>query len=172
MTNQEGNIPEWEQSLLSAIESEIQQLEYLIADDSGDTGLPDIHAQISRISGLTDLTFNEGFKFSQRTRNEIQRLGELSMALMRRRLEFTPPSPEWIAEVERGAAESLYEAIALNLPYLIQADSSKYAIALSKEAFAILRKHAGERGDFEMMERMVLVQDYRVMKLAGDTRSN
>lgn len=28
----------------------------------------------------------------------------------------------------------------------------------------------GDHPDFELMEKLVLVQDYRVMKLAGDSR--
>ena len=160
----------WELSLLSVIRAELEQLKYLVEDESGDIGLPDIHAQVSRLSGLTDLTYNESFHFSTETRTEIERIAQQSMDMMRTRTNRMPPSPEKITEFEHEAAQALYEAIAFNLPYLVQGDTSKHAMALSKEAFSSLLKYTGTRPDFEMMERYVLIQDYRIMKLAGSTR--
>lgn len=170
MVSQDGGAPGWEQSLLSVIRGEVEQLKYLVEDESGDIGLPDMHAQVSRLCGLTDLIYNESFQFSGETRGEIERLAEQSMELMQTRVNRTPPSPERITEIEQEAAQALYEAIAFNLPYLAQGDTSKHAMALSKEAFSSLLKHTGSRPDFEMIERFVLVQDYRIMKLAGSAR--
>lgn len=170
MVSQGGGALGWELSLLSVIRSELEQLKYLVEDESGDIGLPDIHAQVSRLSGLTDLTYNESFHFSTETRAEIERLAQQSMDLMRIRTSRMPPSPEKITEFEHEAAQALYEAIAFNMPYLVQGDTSKHAMALSKEAFSSLLKYTGTRPDFEMMERYVLIQDYRIMKLAGSTR--
>ncbi|HBP6615031.1 TPA: hypothetical protein L6B15_32240 [Pseudomonas aeruginosa] len=64
---------------------------------------------------------------------------------------------------------SMYDAILLNLSYLAEGDSSKYAMALSKEAFSSLQRHVGDRADFELVTQAVLVQDYRVMRLAGSS---
>jgi len=38
---------------------------------------------------------------------------------------------------------------------------------LSNEAFSLLERNVGNRADFEMVTQVILVQDYRVMKLAG-----
>lgn len=170
MVSQDGGAPGWEQSLLSVIRGEVQQLKYLVEDESGDIGLPDIHAQVSRLGGLTDLIYNESFQFSGEARGEIEYLAEQSMELMRTRVNRMPRSPERVTEIEHEAAQALYEAIAFNLPYLAQGDTSKHAMALSKEAFSSLLKYTGTRPDFEMIERLVLVQDYRIMKLAGSAR--
>ncbi len=170
MVSQGGGALSWELSLLSVIRGEFEQLKYLVEDESGDIDLPDIHAQVSRLSGLTDLTYNENFHLSTETRVEVERIAQQSMELMRIRTNRMPPSPEKITEIEREAAQALYEAIAFNLPYLVQGDISKHAMALSKEAFSSLLKYTGTRPDFEMMERYVLIQDYRIMKLAGSAR--
>jgi len=76
-----------------------------------------------------------------------------------------------VHELEREAAQGLFDAIAPNIPYLAQAETSRHALALSKDAYDSLQKYMGTHPDFEMMERLVLVQDYQVMKLAGDNRT-
>ncbi|MDO8332568.1 MAG: hypothetical protein Q7T02_01125 [Pseudomonas sp.] len=51
-----GGAPGCELSLLSVIRSELEQLKYLVEDESGDIGLPDIHAQVSRLNRVTHHT--------------------------------------------------------------------------------------------------------------------
>lgn len=160
----------WEASIVAAITEELDQLEYLIEDKSGATEKGDIHAQISRVCGLTDLAHNHAVPFASSTRIQIQELNEMAMGMIRKTLDSTPPSEERVQSLEREAAQGLFDAIALNIPHLAQGEARKYSIALSTSAFEELRKHMGDHPDFEMMEQLVLVQDYRVMKLAGDNR--
>ncbi|ETU79904.1 hypothetical protein Q095_00357 [Pseudomonas aeruginosa PS50] len=163
-------VSEWEISIVAAITKELDQLRYLIDDKSGSTEKGDIRAQIDRLCGLTDLAHNQAIPFSASTRLQIREVNEMAMGMIRTTLDFTPPTEEFVQSVEREAAQGMFDAIALNLPNLAQAETSKYAIALSTNAFDLMRTHMGDHPDFEMMERLVLVQDYRVMKLAGDNR--
>ena len=143
---------------------------YLVEGRSGSTEKGDIHSQLDRLCGLTDLAHNEAIPFAPSTRLQIRELNEMAVGMIRNTIEFAPPSDEQVQKFEREAAQGLFDAIALNLPYLAPAGTSKHAIALSKDVFDSLRKYMGNHPDFEMMERLVLVQDYRVMKLAGDNR--
>lgn len=161
---------DWEASIVAAITEELDQLKYLVADKSGATGKGDIHAQVDRLCGLTDLAHNEAIPFAESTRHQLRELNEMAMGVIRTTLDFTPPSEERVQSLEREAAQGLFDAIALNIPHLAQGEARKYAVALSTNAFDELRKHMGDHPDFEMMEQLVLVQDYRVMKLAGDNR--
>lgn len=160
----------WEASLVAAITEELDQLKYLVEDKSGSTEEGDIHAQIQRLCGLTDLAHNEAIPFSEPTKLQIRELNEMAMGMIQKTLDSTPPRDERVQSLEREAAQGLFDAIALNIPHLAQAETSKYAIALSMNAFDLLQKHMGDHPDFEIMERLVLVQDYRVMKLAGNNR--
>ncbi|WP_296186588.1 hypothetical protein [Pseudomonas sp. UBA1879] len=160
----------WEASIVAAITEELDQLKYLIEDKSGATEKNDIQAQVSRLGGLTDLAHNDAIPFSAPTRLQLHELNEMAMGMVRKTVDFSPPTEEFVQSVEREAAQGLFDAIAFNSPYLAQGETSKYAIALSTNAFDLMRTHIGDHPDFEMMERLVLVQDYRVMKLAGDNR--
>lgn len=161
---------DWEASIVAVITEELDQLKYLIEDKSGSTEKNDIYAQVSRLCGLTDLAHNKAVPFAESTKLQIRELNEIAMEMVRKTIDFTPPTDEFLQSVERKAAQGLFDAIALNMPHLTQAETSKYAIALSMNAFDLMRTHMGDHPDFEMMERLVLVQDYRVMKLAGDNR--
>lgn len=161
---------EWEASIVAVITEELDQLKYLVEDKSGSIEKGDIDAQVDRLCGLTDLADNEAIPFAESTRLQIRELNELAMGMIRTTLDFTPPSEEHVESMEREAAQGLFDAITLNIPHLAQSERSKYAIALSMNAFDLMRAHMGDHPDFEMMERLVLVQDYRVMKLAGDNR--
>jgi len=66
--------PAWEQSLLHVISEELEQLRSLIEDQADDTVLPDVHAQMSRLSGLTDLVYADDLKLSRETRTSIEDL--------------------------------------------------------------------------------------------------
>ncbi|MFY1664078.1 hypothetical protein [Pseudomonas sp. Pseu.R1] len=161
---------DWEASIVAAITEELDQLKYLIEDRSGSTEKNDIHAQVSRLCGLTDLAHNDAIPFSASIRLQLHELNEMAMGMVRNTVDFSPPTEDFVQSVEREAAQGLFDAIAFNIPYLAQGETSKYAIALSMNAFDLMRTHMGDHPDFEMMERLVLVQDYRVMKLAGDNR--
>ena len=92
------------------------------------------------------------------------------MGMIGKTINLIPLSDERVQSLEREAAQGLFDAIALNIPHLAQGEARKYAIALSTNAFGELRKHMGDHPDFEIMGQLVLVQDYRVMKLAGENR--
>ncbi|GLK90007.1 hypothetical protein [Pseudomonas turukhanskensis] len=160
----------WEASLVTAINEEFDQLKYLIEDSSGSTEKGDIQAQISRLCGLTDLSHNQSIPFSPTIRLQLQELNEIAMGMVRSNIQVAPPSEEHLQNFEHEAAQALFDAIALNFHFLAQAELSKHAIALSKEAFDSLKSYLGSHPEFDMLERLVLVQDYRVMKLAGDKR--
>ena len=161
---------DWEQALVATISEELAQLRYLVEDKSGATETGDIHSQLARLCGLTDLASNGALPFNSSTRLQLQELNEAAMAMIRDTTALTSPNADQLQDFERDAALGLFNAIALNLPYLATAETSQYAITLSLEAFASLRKHMGTHPDFEVMERLVRVQDFRVMKLAGDNR--
>lgn len=167
MVDQGKGTPAWEQSLLHVISEELEQLRSLIEDQADDTVLPDVHAQMSRLSGLTDLVYADDLKLSRETRTSIEDLANRAAELVRSQITFSQPSPERALEIEHEAAQQMYDAILFNLPHLAQGDKSQHAMALSKEAFSFLHRNVGNRADFEMVKQAVLVQDYRVMKLAG-----
>lgn len=160
----------WEVSIVAAIGDELDQLKYLVKDKSGSTERGDIHAQISRLCGLTDLAHNEAIPFAESTKLQIRELNEMAMEMIRKTINITPLSEEQVQSLEGEAARGLFDAIALNIPNLVQAETTQHAIALSTSTFNSLRTQMGNHPDFEMIERLVLVQDYRVMKLAGDSR--
>lgn len=161
---------DWEASIVAAITEELDQLKYLIEDKSGSTERGDINAQVSRLCGLTDLAHNQAVPLSASTRLQIHELNELAMGIVQKTIKFSPPTEAFVQSIEREAAQGLFDAIAVNISYLAQAETSRYAIALSVNAFDLMRKYMGNHPDFEMIEQQVLVQDYRVMKLAGDSR--
>jgi len=161
---------DWETSLVAAIVDEMDQLKYLVEDKSGSTEKHDINAQLDRLCGLTDLAHNDAVPFAASTRLQIREMNEMAMGMIGKTINLTPLSDERVQSLEREAAQGLFDAIALNIPHLAQSEARNYAIALSTNAFEELRKHMGDHPDFEMMGQLVLVQDYRVMKLAGDNR--
>ncbi|HBP4950977.1 hypothetical protein N0609_12475 [Pseudomonas aeruginosa] len=78
----------WELTLISVIQKEIGQLEWLIqGEKSGDeeVGRGDIHAQISRIGGLTDLAHEPEMPLSETTRAKLLQQSEIVMELARSR---------------------------------------------------------------------------------------
>lgn len=62
---------DWEASIVAAITEELDQLKYLIEDESGSTEKGDIHAQISRVCGLTDLAKNDAVPFAASAKLQI-----------------------------------------------------------------------------------------------------
>lgn len=78
----------WELTLISVIQKEIGQLEWLIqGEKSGDEEVErgDIHAQISRIGGLTDLAHEPEMPLSETTRAKLLQQSEIVMELARSR---------------------------------------------------------------------------------------
>ncbi len=78
----------WELTLISVIQKEIGQLEWLIqGEKSGDQEVErgDIHAQISRIGGLTDLAHEPEMPLSDTTRAKLLQQNEVAMELARSR---------------------------------------------------------------------------------------
>ncbi|HCA5886584.1 TPA: hypothetical protein MXS07_006233 [Pseudomonas aeruginosa] len=78
----------WELTLISVIQKEIGQLEWLIqGEKSGGQEVErgDIHAQISRIGGLTDLAHEPEMPLSDTTRAKLLQLNEVAMELARSR---------------------------------------------------------------------------------------
>ncbi len=82
----------WEQALLTVVERELAQLEWLIRSaQAGEEEIEcgDIHAQISRLGGLTDLAQPDGLPMSETTHAKLQQQNEVAMRLMRSRLSST-----------------------------------------------------------------------------------
>ncbi|WP_121498366.1 hypothetical protein [Pseudomonas aeruginosa] len=78
----------WELPLISIIEKEIKQLEWLVRREksaSNDVERGDIHAQISRIGGLTDLAHASELPMSDTTRAKLLKQSEAVMELARSR---------------------------------------------------------------------------------------
>lgn len=97
---------DWEAFIVAAITEELGQLEYLIKDKSDLTEKNDIHAQVSRLCGLTDLAHNEAIPFAESTRLQIRELNDLAMRMIRTTLDSTPPSDEHVEHGARGGTGS------------------------------------------------------------------
>lgn len=93
MSDQERGPFAWEKALLGVISNEVAQLRYLLANKDGDTELPDVHAQISRLGGLTDLVFAESFGLSKASRAAIESMAYEAEGLVRDNIDF-PERPQ------------------------------------------------------------------------------
>lgn len=79
----------WEQALIAVVERELAQLEWLIKSEQAgeeDIGRGDIHAQISRLCGLTDLAKPDGLPVSETTGARLFQQNEAAMSMVRSRL--------------------------------------------------------------------------------------
>lgn len=84
----------WELVLISIVQKEIEQLEWLIrCEESGDDEVErgDIHAQISRVGGLTDLAHASEMPMSDTTRAKLLKQSEAVMELARSRTFVRTP---------------------------------------------------------------------------------
>lgn len=78
----------WEVALISAIERELVQLDWLInCQQAGEEDIEagDVLAQISRIGGLNDLVYADGLPLSETTRAKLTQQGERVMQMARNR---------------------------------------------------------------------------------------
>lgn len=78
----------WEQALIAVIERELRQLEWLIdAESAGEGGIQngDVHAQIDRIGGLTDLAQPDGLPVTQTTAARLQQVNNSVLSIARSR---------------------------------------------------------------------------------------
>ncbi|NWL45430.1 hypothetical protein DM819_05975 [Pseudomonas hunanensis] len=76
----------WEQALLAVARRELAQLEWLIECEQGgneDVCRGDIHAQIDRLSGITDLAHSDGLPVSETTAIQLHQHNAQAMALIR-----------------------------------------------------------------------------------------
>ncbi|MCY1529246.1 hypothetical protein D9M68_643800 [compost metagenome] len=74
----------WELSLIAVVEREFAQLKWLIeCEQSGEEGVEkgDVHAQISRLGGLTDLAEPDGLPLSETSIAKLRQQNELAMQL-------------------------------------------------------------------------------------------
>lgn len=81
---------QWELALIAVVEKEVAQLEWLILNEDSaddDVGPSDIHAQISRLGGLTDLAHAEGFPLSETGAANLRLQNDKAMQLVRDRLQ-------------------------------------------------------------------------------------
>lgn len=79
----------WEQALIAVIERELGQLECLIECERAgneDVGSGEVHAQIDRLGGLTDLADPEGLPVSETTAAKLHQLNQAAMSMVRSRL--------------------------------------------------------------------------------------
>lgn len=79
----------WEQTLIAIVERELAQLEWLIKSERAveeDIERGDVHAQIDRLCGLTDLAHPEGLPVSETTSAKLHQLNEAAMSMVRSRL--------------------------------------------------------------------------------------
>ena len=80
---------QWELALIAVVEKEVAQLEWLIkCEHAGNEEVEsgDVHAQISRVGGLTDLVFAENFPLSETGQANLRQQNEKVMQLVRDRL--------------------------------------------------------------------------------------
>lgn len=72
----------WELALLAVASRELEQLDWLIGNltsGDGETELGDVHSQISRLTGITDLAHEGGLPVSQTTRAKLLQINESAM---------------------------------------------------------------------------------------------
>lgn len=68
-------IKNWEQALIAVVERELAQLEWLIKSECAgkeDVERGDVHAQIDRLGGLTDLADPQGLPVSEMTAAKLR----------------------------------------------------------------------------------------------------
>lgn len=76
----------WELALIAVVERELAQLEWLIKcvqNGEEDIENGDVHAQISRLSGLTDLSQADGLPLSETSIAKLRQQNEVAMQLAR-----------------------------------------------------------------------------------------
>lgn len=76
----------WELALMIVIERELAQLQWLVEcvlNGTDDIGKTDVHGQISRISGLTDLAKPDGLPLSEISIAKLRQLNDAAMLLAR-----------------------------------------------------------------------------------------
>lgn len=76
----------WELALIAVVEKELDQLKWLIKCEHNRTeGIErqDIHAQVSRLGGLTDLAHPPGLPLSETSIAKLHQLNETAMRLVR-----------------------------------------------------------------------------------------
>lgn len=76
----------WELALIAVVERQLAQLEWLIKCElSGEEGIEkgDIHAQVSRLGGLTELAMADGLPLSETTTAKLHQQNDLAMHLVR-----------------------------------------------------------------------------------------
>lgn len=69
----------WELALLAVASRELEQLDWLIGSltsGDGETERGDVHSQISRLTGITDLAHEGGLPVSQTTRAKLLQINE------------------------------------------------------------------------------------------------
>lgn len=69
----------WELALLAVASRELEQLDWLIdslTSGDGETERGDVHSQISRLTGITDLAHEGGLPVSQTTRAKLLQINE------------------------------------------------------------------------------------------------
>ncbi|MFL1449137.1 hypothetical protein ACI77O_12150 [Pseudomonas tritici] len=76
----------WEVALIRAVDAELEQLKWLIQcehDRTNDIARTDVHAQISRLSGITDLSHVADFPFSETSKARLIQLNETALRYVR-----------------------------------------------------------------------------------------
>ena len=76
----------WELALIAVVEKELTQLEWLIkCEQNGEEDVEkgDVHAQISRLGGLTDLAQADGLPLSETSIAKLRQQNEIAMQLAR-----------------------------------------------------------------------------------------
>lgn len=76
----------WEMALIAIVEKELHQLKWLIKCEHNRTdGIEkqDVHAQVSRVTALTDLAYPEGLPMSETSIAKLHQLNETAMRYVR-----------------------------------------------------------------------------------------
>jgi hypothetical protein len=76
----------WEFALLAVVEKELDQLKWLIScehNGTEDIERQDVHAQVNRLSGLTDLAHPPGLPLSDTSIAKLHQLNEAAMRIVR-----------------------------------------------------------------------------------------
>jgi hypothetical protein len=157
----------WERALLEAAKLKLDHLYEFDNDFSGVISHAHVEGMFDALCVYTDMRHNDNFPFSENGFADLSLINDEATELMRvraaRPFDFgRPPNEE-----DDRAAMALRDAILSNLPALTTGETSGHALAMSKTMYANFARHCSHHADFVAVSRVITVQAYSAMQLAG-----
>ncbi|AMB84807.1 hypothetical protein AWM79_05580 [Pseudomonas agarici] len=157
----------WERALLEAAQLKLDHLYEFDNDFSGVISNAHVQGMFDTLCVYTDMRHDDNFPFSENGNASLSRINDEATELMQARAARPYHSGRSSTGEDDRAAIALRDAILLNLPALTTGETCGHALAMSKAMYANFERLCFYRADFETVSRVILVQDYSAMKLAG-----